>query len=310
MDTEPLDRIAVLQATDKSSLDHDYVRHYERAFEKFRDQPIELLEVGVSEGGSLRMWERFFTQATIVGVDISPGCTKSAGGRKLVEIGSQEDPEFLCRLIMKYSPTIIIDDGSHKADDIKFTLERLFPALRPGGCYVIEDLHFHRNPENSGRPGGALDLVLNLAFMTTKPQIEPANRREMTGYFLRTIDRIEFIRHAALIWKRVPDENAAQTVATMKELVEQSGSAANWFHFVYYCLERGGGLQQAVMAARKAISLNERWALPHWRLSDLLVQHGDVAGALAAAERALALDPALSSVLRPKIEDLRRRLAM
>jgi hypothetical protein len=73
--------------------------------------------------------------------DLAPG--RVAGGRKIVEIGSQVDPKFLTGLLQKYRLTIIIDDGSHQSDHVIFTFEHLFGALPPGGCYVMEDLYMH-----------------------------------------------------------------------------------------------------------------------------------------------------------------------
>jgi len=48
-----------------------YFDVYHRHFERFRGQPIVLVEFGVSQGGSLQMWRDYFgDQATIYGVDI------------------------------------------------------------------------------------------------------------------------------------------------------------------------------------------------------------------------------------------------
>src|SRR3954453_12430109 len=102
MTTATLDEIAILEGTQKSSIEHGYTRHYEQAFDRFRDEPIEVLEIGVANGSSLRMWEKFFSRATLIGVDIIPGCLRCAGGRKHVEIGSQDDIVFLRTLAEKY----------------------------------------------------------------------------------------------------------------------------------------------------------------------------------------------------------------
>jgi len=36
---------------------------------------------------------------------------------------------------------IIIDDASHKSEDVIATFELMFYRVRPGGLYIIEDLH-------------------------------------------------------------------------------------------------------------------------------------------------------------------------
>ena len=295
MTIDGLDVIAILEDTDKSSVEHDYVRHYEQQFQKFRDEPIEMLEIGVASGGSLRMWERFFTRAKIIGVDIIPGCTHHAGGRKFVEIGSQTDAAFLQGLMAKYHPTIIIDDGSHQADHIRFTIEHLFPGLQPGGCYVIEDLNFHHDATDHQRAAGALQFVLDLARLTA---LRATTAQGFDTKFLEWIDRIDFIRHAVFIWKTQPDPNPGQTIATMTDLIERSGSWRNWFFFIHYLQRRGGTLEQAEAAARKGISLNSSDGRLFWRLSEVLERRGDFAGALEAAEHALAISPELTGICR------------
>ena len=66
-----LDELGILHGTDKGSLGHGYLGHYERILGPLRDEPITILEIGVSDGASLRMWADYFTRATIVGVDIN-----------------------------------------------------------------------------------------------------------------------------------------------------------------------------------------------------------------------------------------------
>jgi tetratricopeptide (TPR) repeat protein len=102
-----------------------------------------------------------------------------------------------------------------------------------------------------------------------------------------------------------PDPNPAQTIANMTDLIERSGSYRNWFFFTHYLLRRGK-LAQAEAAARKAISLSSGDGRPYWRLSEVLELRGDLAGALEAAEQALAISPDLSGI-RSRIEALRAR---
>src|ERR1700722_7591945 len=108
-----LDELGILGGTDKCSLCHDYLRHYQRILLPLRDAVINVVEIGVDRGGSLRMWAAFFSRATLVGIDIRPQCRQYAGDRQIIEIGSQEDPDFLNNIGIQYSPTLVIDDGSH-----------------------------------------------------------------------------------------------------------------------------------------------------------------------------------------------------
>jgi len=50
---------------------HHYFDIYSRYFERYRDRPITMLEIGVFRGGSLRMWKKYFhPDSTIVGIDV------------------------------------------------------------------------------------------------------------------------------------------------------------------------------------------------------------------------------------------------
>ena len=53
--------------------DH-YIPIYERHFTRFRDRPINLLEIGIQYGGGLYMWQQYFHPGSrIHGVDIRGG---------------------------------------------------------------------------------------------------------------------------------------------------------------------------------------------------------------------------------------------
>ena len=122
---------------------HHYIPIYDRYFSSFRGGKIRFLEIGVGEGGSLRMWRKYFgNNAIIFGIDINPECKKYNTPTEQVKIGSQTDEIFLQSVIKEMGGVdIILDDGSHRMEDIPSTLKFLFPHLRYGGIYMIEDLH-------------------------------------------------------------------------------------------------------------------------------------------------------------------------
>src|SRR5436190_11775794 len=142
-----LDTLGILYGTDKSMLRQNYLAHYERVFAGLRDEAFTLLEIGIYNGASLALWQTYFPRAEIVGVDINPRCRQHARNRIKVEVGSQDDPEFLRQLMTQYRPTIIMDDGSHQAEHQIFTFETLFPGLEAGGHYIVEDLSKEPSPQ-------------------------------------------------------------------------------------------------------------------------------------------------------------------
>lgn len=136
---------AFFHAHDDRLLDkwHHYFEVYERHFARFRGRPVNIVEFGVSQGGSLQMWRHYFgSQATIWGVDINPNCAQfEAPGIKIV-IGDQQDRAFLKQLASTLPPIdILIDDGGHTMKQQIHTYEELFACVSPNGVYLIEDLH-------------------------------------------------------------------------------------------------------------------------------------------------------------------------
>ena len=135
-----LDAIALHHGTDKSSKRHDFSSIYERYLEDWRDRPLAVLEIGVHEGGSLRMWRDYFPMARIYGLDVKH--VDISDDRIEVFVGDQKDPEVLARVVERSGPLdLIVDDGSHRGEDQQGSLLFLWPHVKPGGIYIIEDIH-------------------------------------------------------------------------------------------------------------------------------------------------------------------------
>jgi cephalosporin hydroxylase len=126
-----------------------YFGVYEGYLEKYRNKPITMLEIGVSGGGSLELWREYFgPDARIFGIDIDPECAHRVSPPNQVRIGSQDDPKFLESVIAEMGvPDIILDDGSHVASHQIASFRVLFPHLKDGGLYIVEDVHTAYWPE-------------------------------------------------------------------------------------------------------------------------------------------------------------------
>ena len=112
-----------------------YFPVYEQHFAPFRGARPRVLEIGISHGGSLQMWRRYFGRgATVVGIDIEPRVTSLAEPGLDIHVGSQSDPEFLAELVDRYGGfDIVIDDGSHRFADQRASLDALWPSLSENG---------------------------------------------------------------------------------------------------------------------------------------------------------------------------------
>ena len=153
---DDLTSIAKKHGTDKAD-GHFYMLHYETHFSKFKNEKINLLEIGVGgydkpdEGGaSLRMWKEFFKRGNIFGIDIYD---KHLLEEERITIfkGSQTDRAFLTSVINETGPLdIIIDDGSHINSHVINSFNILFPLLKVGGIYAIEDIQTSYWPDHGG----------------------------------------------------------------------------------------------------------------------------------------------------------------
>ncbi|GAA5051649.1 class I SAM-dependent methyltransferase [Nocardia callitridis] len=145
--------------SDKWASFHWYTGHYEREFAPYRDEPVRILEIGIGGfdgdlgGGSLRMWKRYFHRAQVFGIDLFD---KSAldEPRQTALVCDQSDPAALAALAQEHGPfDIVIDDGSHENEHVRISFDALFPYVRPGGLYVIEDMQTAYIPRMGGTEG-------------------------------------------------------------------------------------------------------------------------------------------------------------
>lgn len=116
---------------------------YEGFFAGLRDEKIGLFEVGVFNGESTKVLARYFANGLIVGIDHSLKDIDLDGFNniRLFE-GDQSDESFMGGLADEFFANgidIVLDDASHIGSLSKRTYEILFPRLKPGGLYVIED---------------------------------------------------------------------------------------------------------------------------------------------------------------------------
>jgi SAM-dependent methyltransferase len=139
---QTLDKISKFYGTDKSSEIHNYCEKYEKYFPFDRLEPIKILEIGVYDGQSLNTWKHYYPNSIVIGIDIMEKCLmhKNTNNNIWVEIGSQNDAEFLKYVSEKWGPfDMILDDGSHINSDVIFSFLNLFDSVKTGGIYVVED---------------------------------------------------------------------------------------------------------------------------------------------------------------------------
>lgn len=162
-----------------------YFPAYERHFARFRNQAVNVIEMGAGEGGSLQLWRRFFgPYARIIGIDANRQAASYEEHMIAIRVGDQGDPVFLDSVMAEFGPVqVIIDDGSHMMPQIHRTFSHLYhhPGFDPNGVYVVEDLHTAYWPEFGGgyrREGSFIE--------TAKAQIDQMHAQHSRGAFQPT----------------------------------------------------------------------------------------------------------------------------
>ena len=129
--------------------DYGFLDIYEKYFKNLKEKKLNILEIGVDKGDSLRLWKEYFTNANICGLDIDKK-DFSIEGVKIYQ-GDQNDKSLLDEIAKKYGKfDIIIDDGSHVSSHIINSFNHLFDHLSSNGLYIIEDLQTSYIPRYGG----------------------------------------------------------------------------------------------------------------------------------------------------------------
>lgn len=122
--------------TDKQS-NHRYGDAYESIFTD-RDAVKIVMEIGVADGSSLLAWREVFQNAHIVGLDIHPPC-RASGERMEFHLGSQTEKADCLRAAAGRQFDVIIEDAYHSLENTFKTLFFLWPSVKPGGMYIVEE---------------------------------------------------------------------------------------------------------------------------------------------------------------------------
>ena len=213
-----LQKLGLMYNTDKA-VGHFYLPHYQNHFRPFKFRKLKLLEIGVGGyenphygGHSLRMWKSYFWFGKIFAIDVFD---KSALQEKRVHIyqGSQIDNEFLENVLIQTGDLdIIIDDGSHLNEHVIKTFKLLFPKLKKGGVYVIEDTQTSYWPDKGGDSLNLNNPKTMMSFF--KGLTDGLNHKEyvMPGYepnyFDRHIISMHFYHNLIFIYKGDNNESS------------------------------------------------------------------------------------------------------
>jgi trans-aconitate methyltransferase len=122
--------------TDKGSWAHNYLMIYDRIIS---NPPDRVLEIGIYQGGSLRVWADEWPDAELHGVDIDAAFIRDDIPAN-IHLADAYQPSILLEPWALPGFDLIIDDGPHTIESQLFTITKWVTLLRSGGVLVVEDI--------------------------------------------------------------------------------------------------------------------------------------------------------------------------
>ena len=185
---------------------HRYDRFYPLFLEPLRDQEFNMLEIGVSGGGSSQLWEEYFLKAYIHGVDIDYDSYKGSSERFTIHQFDQSNPSDLQEIVNTLPKCkLIIDDGSHHPYHQFITFTKLFQnLLEPGGVYIVEDIECNWWKHDSDVYGYEIGHFNILDYF--KNTLDQINSEFSNKQNPLNISTVTFAHNCIIITKQTPKE--------------------------------------------------------------------------------------------------------
>ena len=139
--------------------ENGYSNVYNEVFSPRRNDYVKLLEIGIGTlnpthsnmllwkdkhpeyqpGASLRAFQDYFSNGTIIGIDLQVDCM--IRDKRIGTFMVDSTDKIACdEIFFGYPLDIIIDDGDHNYISQIKTFENFFGKIRTGGVYLLEDL--------------------------------------------------------------------------------------------------------------------------------------------------------------------------
>ena len=149
-----LENLFIKYGSDKASIykdnlkGHVYTKFYLKELKKFKNKKINILEIGSLEGSSAVAFSKYFKNSKVYCFDVNISIFKYISNKiEVFGIDATKEKkvdQILNKILSKnnFFFDLIIDDGSHKLDDILIFFKIFFKYLKKNGYYVIEEFNF------------------------------------------------------------------------------------------------------------------------------------------------------------------------
>lgn len=213
---------------------HNYTDVYEAFIGHLRDQPVNLLEIGLGidgdkwrayiaigrnegGGGSMKMWRDYFHCGRIFGVDINPASFLDSDRVKtyVVDQGNASDLARFQGELGDIQFDVIVDDGSHRPDHQQITLGSLFSMVKPGGMYFVEDLM------NNGKGDPAYGRYSANDVLNTRKVLKGLSQSGTLPEPHKILNAEEFVAGVAAVSFHCPAFEASAMPAFLRKMMQR-----------------------------------------------------------------------------------------
>lgn len=175
--------------------DH-FIKIYQELFKEYGEKEGKILELGIQKGGSLELWEAWLPGFKVIGVDILD--CKEFDTERITTLRLDQCDEK----ILEYGPfDIIIDDGGHKMSQQINSFKMLYPSLKKGGLYIIEDLNSSYWDEFWDQKERTVDFLRGLIDDVNQDAWKMTSRCHLDKKDFYDIDSISFYKYLCVIRK-------------------------------------------------------------------------------------------------------------
>ena len=192
-----LSELARKYNTDKLELHRFLPEVYDNILQPLKGKINTFVEVGIFYGESVRLWKEYFG-CRVVGLEVNWLDKLNIEGVEIIECDQSKEDQLYKVIERIKDCDVILDDGSHNMYDQQKTLAVLFRALKPGGMYIIEDLHtsvWTGNPALAkgswGDPKKTLTLDMLNQFNVTGRIVSDYMSKEEIEYLESNIAKVD-----------------------------------------------------------------------------------------------------------------------
>lgn len=143
--------------TDKN--EHGFLPFYEEIIRHKKNENLTIMEIGVFYGESVKMWNEYLPNSIIYAADWWTGMqgngsffenskkfieeSKNYDRIKLIDLDQSDvnNIKKVCNDLSNVKFDLILDDASHKSRDQQITFKHMWKLIKPGGYFIIEDIH-------------------------------------------------------------------------------------------------------------------------------------------------------------------------